>query len=119
MKKYKKIITTIIITFLIISTLGISNIYAAAFLITPENYKPGEISNPGKVSTVGNKIIGGIQLIGSIVSVLVLIIMGIKFIVGSAEEKAEYKESFKPYIIGVIMVFSITNFLAIIESFFR
>ena len=63
-----------------------------------------------------NEIIGLVQMIGTITSVLALIIIGIKYMVGSVEEKAEYKKTMQPYLIGPVMVFSITNILFIIEK---
>ena len=33
---------------------------------------------------------------------------------GSVEEKAEYKKTMTPYVIGAFMVFGITNIIAII-----
>ena len=88
-------------------------------IINPDDYKPDKLTDAGQIKTIGNQIIGGIQFVGSIVSVIVLIIIGIKFIYGSAEEKAEYKESLKPYLIGAVMLFLITNILAIISSLFE
>ncbi len=55
-------------------------------------------------------------MIGTITSVLALIIIGIKYMVGSVEEKAEYKKTMQPYLIGTVMVFSITNIIFIIEK---
>lgn len=55
-------------------------------------------------------------MIGTITSVLALIIIGIKYMVGSVEEKAEYKKTMKPYLIGAVMVFSITNIIFVIEK---
>ncbi len=69
-----------------------------------------------KVMDMGNKIIGAIQLIGSIVSVLTLVVLGIKYMAGSVEERAEYKKTMMPYIIGAVMVFAITNLLKILEN---
>ena len=63
-----------------------------------------------------NEIIGLVQMIGTITSVLALIIIGIKYMVGSVEEKAEYKKTMQPYLIGTVMVFSITNIIFIIEN---
>lgn len=63
-----------------------------------------------------NEIIGLVQMIGTITSVLALIIIGIKYMVGSVEEKAEYKKTMKPYLIGAVMVFSITNIIFVIEK---
>ena len=35
---------------------------------------------------------------------------------GSVEEKAEYKKTMMPYIIGAFMLFGITNLLGILNS---
>lgn len=55
-------------------------------------------------------------VIGSITSVVVLIAIGIKYMVGSIEEKAEYKKTLLPYVIGACIVFGISNFVGIIYN---
>lgn len=83
--------------------------------------KDDPITNPDYYSPINNEptkkdtkvfrekvgvILGAIQAIGSILSVLALVVIGIKYMLGSAEEKANYKQTMIPYIIGVILVFS-------------
>lgn len=87
--------------------------------INTDFYKPSSADNAKNANLLkdmANTIIGFIQIIGSILSVVVLVVLGIKYMMGSAEEKAEYKQSMKPYIIGAIMVFGITNILSIIAN---
>lgn len=114
MKNKVLIIINLMIIF-ILMFMFIGNVYAT---VDPNDYKPPEISKGGKLATIGNKIIGGIQYLGSIVSVIVLVIIGIKYIVGSTEEKAEYKEAMIPYIIGAVLVFITSNILAFISDIF-
>ncbi len=57
----------------------------------------------------GNKILGIIQVFGSIIAVGVLMVLGIKYMMGSAEEKAEYKKTMLPYLIGAIILFAAVN----------
>lgn len=86
---------------------------------SPDDWKPSSttsVSNGDKLEKVGNKIIGSVRVIGTIMSVITLIILGIKYTLGSVEEKAEYKKTMKPYIIGAVMVFAITNILSIIQD---
>lgn len=92
--------------------------YAADDIIKPENYKPiGDSDKEDKKLTeIGNKIIGPIQVVGSLVSVIAIIIIGIKYMLGSIEEKAQYKEILGPYFLGAIMVFGITNLLSIVYN---
>lgn len=85
----------------------------------PDYWEPKsttEVQGASKLENVGNKIIGFIRMLASIVSVLVLIILGIKYTMGSVEEKAAYKNTMLPYLIGAILIFGITNILAIVEK---
>ena len=59
-------------------------------------------------------IIGVVTTIGIIVSVVTLIVLGIKYMVGSLEERAEYKKTMIPYLIGAFFVFSISTVVTII-----
>lgn len=80
-------------------------------------YNPGNtgtVVNSEKLTAKANIIIGALQIIGTVISVVALGILGIKYMLGSVEEKAEYKKTLKPYIIGAVMVFGITNILAIV-----
>lgn len=54
-------------------------------------------------------ILSIIRTIGIIVSVATLMVIGIKFMLGSVQEKAQYKQIMIPWIIGAIMVFAITT----------
>lgn len=54
-------------------------------------------------------VLGIIQVIGVVISVVMLIVIGIKYMVGSIEERAEYKQTLKPYLIGAFLVFSGTT----------
>lgn len=67
-----------------------------------------------KLTEIGNKIIGTIQVIGSIVSVVAIMIIGIRYMACSVEEKAQYKETMGPYFIGAVLVFGITTALKIV-----
>ena len=114
MKKVKKIsIIIIILSILIIMNTVNSSI---ASTIDPEYYQPVIMDGGGEAVDIGNKIIGAIQLGGSILSVIVLVVIGIEYLLGSVEEQAKYKEKMQPYIIGAILLFSITNLLGIINS---
>lgn len=65
-------------------------------------------TNPGSTKLVdkANIILGSIRNIGIVLSVVILIVIGIKYMLGSAEEKANYKETLLPYIIGAFLLFT-------------
>lgn len=85
-----------------------------ASTISPSDFEPSTAPLDTTSQNWGNKIIGIVQAIGSIVSVLALIIIGIKYMLGSTEEKAEYKSSMLPYLIGVFFLFFASNIVSII-----
>lgn len=97
-------------------TLQVADKGATSPADNPDTYKPKGLDNADQVKDIGNKIIGIVQFIGSFASVIVLVVLGIKYMSGSVEEKAEYKKTMVPYLIGAIMVFGITNLLGIINS---
>ena len=110
----KKIISVFLIIVSIIS-INLFSYPICAEGIDPEQYKPEAIpKNADQLAGKANVVIGGLQIVGSILSVAVLAILGIKYMIGSAEERAEYKKTMVPYVVGAVMVFAITNLLKII-----
>lgn len=86
-------------------------------LINPDEYKPNDmttVTDADHLFEMGNTVIGVVRTVGSILSVIVLAVIGIKYMLGSVEERADYKTSMGPYIWGAVLVFGITNILAII-----
>lgn len=72
----------------------------------------------GKDATteIGNKILGLIQVTGTLISVGALMIMGIRYMMGSLEERASYKKSMIPYIVGAVLLFAAVNITSIIYN---
>ena len=65
---------------------------------------------------MGSKVIGLIQTVGSVLSVAILVVLGIKYMMGSTEEKAEYKKTLIPYVIGAILIFAASNVAGIVYN---
>ena len=72
-----------------------------------------------QVTTLGNNIIGIVQTVGTIAAVIVIVILGIKYMMGSAEEKAEYKKTLTPYIIGAVLVLLGVNIVSWLVTGFQ
>ena len=45
-----------------------------------------------------------------------MILLGVKYMLGSVEEKAEYKKSLFPYMIGAVFVFGASTIAGIVYS---
>lgn len=102
--KSVKIIT---ILFLII----ILSISTFTFAVSnPDDYKPGEVNKKDseKMGEITGNILARIRTMGIFLSVIVLTIIGIKYMLGSTEEKANYKENAIPYIAGVSLLAATT-----------
>lgn len=110
MKKIAKILPIILLVVMILSTVSV--VFAE-----PTDPSKIEIKSTDKFNPIGGKIIGMIQAVGSIVSVAVLVVIGVKYMMGSAEEKAEYKKVMIPYIVGAILVFAASNIAGIVFNF--
>lgn len=102
----------------VIETKNTDGIKIASTVIDTNKYKPynkiGETEDADELANIGNTIVGILQIIGSIISVVTLAIIGIKYMVGSVEEKAEYKKTMIPYVIGAVMIFAISNLLGVL-----
>lgn len=116
MKKSMKFLLILIFFVMLFYTFNNSFVYAEDF--NAANWEPNpfptSIKGETKLQIIGNKIVGAVQVIGSLVSVIAIIIIGIKYMLGSVEEKAQYKETLGPYFLGAVFVFGITNVVSII-----
>ena len=113
-KKTMKILTTIA-TILLILSMGAS-IVCAATDIGGVSIDP-KTENTGDITKVGNKIMGILQVVGVLIAVIILMVLGIKYMMGSAEEKAEYKKTMIPYIVGAILIFAASTIANAIYNF--
>lgn len=78
------------------------------------NINLGTVTAPEPLLNLGSAIVNNISVIGIVISVIVLIVMGIKYMLGSASEKAEYKRSMIPYLVGVVLLVSTTKIVEMI-----
>lgn len=85
----------------------------------PSRYDPtgGNVDN-GRVAQMGSTIVGIIRTVGSVIALIALVILGLKYMLGSTAEKAKYKESMIPYIIGMVMLLASVNILNILYKIF-
>ncbi len=74
----------------------------------PTNFKINKESAK-QVESIGNGLLGTLQVVGAFASVAALMIIGIKYMLGSAEERSEKKETMIYYVIGAILVLCIST----------
>ena len=114
MKKQVKIVTTILMIVMILTTLA-SVVLGTDPGTVLNNVKTGGTTvNVGGLENFGRAFVSVIRVVGVIVAVVVLLVIGIQYLVGSAEQRAEYKKTMVPYIIGAILVFASTTIVGIV-----
>ena len=106
MKKASKIITMLILIVMILSV-GISVFANGKPADLVGDMRPGDFTGDDATALTGfmRNLVRVINIVGVGVAVIILLVLGIKYMMGSAEEKAEYKKSMIPYVIGAIVIF--------------
>ena len=114
MKKQIKIISILLV--MLMAMVSISNVVLAApdLSATIRDMANGSGNQPTEVVNLGKTIVTIMQTVGVVVAVVVLLVIGIKYMIGSAEEKAEYKKTMIPYIVGAILIFASTTIVGIV-----
>ena len=117
MNMKKKVIILSLFIIIQILFVGINTCFADDVL-NPESWKPSETQSDGTAiidatddkdfTDKVNVVLTAIRNIGIIVSVAAVMVIGIKFMLGSVEEKAEYKKMIPGYLIGTFLVFAVT-----------
>lgn len=115
MKKSIKVISTLLLTIMLVASI------AGTVLAVDPNTVLNGLDGNGNVQTndltnVGNNIVTIIQVVGIVIAVIVLLVIGIKYMMGSASEKAEYKKTMIPYIVGAVLIFAGTSLVRVIYS---
>ena len=108
MKKSVKIISILLMVAMLL--VAISPLVFANNDVKPSTFVNPDTNNTNSVSTVGNKIAGIIKVIGMFAAVIAIMFVGVKYMMGSAEEKAEYKKVLIPYLIGAVLLFGASAF---------
>ena len=115
MKKSIKVISTLLLAIMLVTSI------AGTVLAVDPNTVLNGLNGNGNVQTndltkVGNNIVTIIQVVGIVIAVIVLLVVGIKYMMGSASEKAEYKKTMIPYIVGAVLIFAGTSLVRVIYS---
>lgn len=71
----------------------------------------------GRIGNVINTVIGFLQIAGTGIALIVITILGIKYLLTSPAEKAETKKSILPIIIGCVLLFGAVNLMRALYDF--
>lgn len=116
----KKIVLTLLIILLLMSIICTNYVFADDIEDIKSNMSDigdaSGITNTGTAKVI-NSVIGIMQIVGSGISLIVITMLGIKYILASPSEKADVKKNIMPILIGCVLLFAAVNIVGMIESF--
>lgn len=119
MKRTNKLILVLCIIFTILA-LGITSFASdtekSTQLKPSDLFSTGPVEGQEEITQLGQSIVGVVQTVGVVVAVVILLVLGVKYMMGSAEEKADYKKSMIPYIVGAVCIFAATTIVNIVYN---
>ncbi len=111
MKTTYKLISIAIVAVMVMFTLS-----TTLFALTPGEVQPSDSPADSQISVLGGKIFGAIRTVGIVLSVIMLAVLGVKYMMGSSEEKAEYKKTMIPYLVGAVLIFGASTIAGIVYN---
>lgn len=117
MKLTVKILSLMLVITMLFALMAPTVCYAEK--LSPNDITASFDGDTSEVKTLAGKVIGLLRNISVIAGVILLTVIGIKFMLGSAEEKAEYKKSLIPLVVGIIVVMSATTLTSLVFGFFE
>ncbi len=76
-----------------------------------------DIDESDKIKDVANTVIGLLQIAGTGIALIVVTMLGIKYILASPSEKADVKKQIAPILIGCILLFGAVNLMSAVYEF--
>lgn len=115
MQKTIKILGTLLMVIILITIT--TNVFAAEAkgqAIDPADLSATYSTDDSGLTDKAGQIMGMIRNVAAIAAVIIIMVLGVKYMLGSVEEKAEYKKSFIPLIVGIVLVVAATAIAAFI-----
>ena len=101
MKKTYKVLSVLMIVVMI--AFACTTVFAA---VNPDNIKSDETTDADPfIEGIGSTILSMVTSVGIVLAIIVVAVLGVKYMMGSTEEKAEYKKTMIPYLVGAVLVF--------------
>lgn len=112
----RNVIKALAIVLLVVALVFVatSPVFASGF---DQNFPVNDSSGAsGTISTVIGTIIFICQLVGMGVAIIMLLVIAIKYIAASPNDKAEIKKHLVVYIVGAVLLFAASGLLTLIKT---
>ena len=117
MKKTMKFVSVLLIAIVILATLTTTTMAKVTYNNVIGKMDAVNNTNTEEVSKIAGSIANILTAVGIAAAVIILLVLGIKYMIGSASEKAEYKKTMIPYVIGAILIAGASTIVRMIFSF--
>lgn len=118
-KTFLKLFTAIMVLAFLVSPIFISSVDAWSMkdeIDTIQNVDVTDNKAVEKTQSVMVKIIAVVRVVGVGISVIMLIVLAVKYMSSAPEGKAEIKKTMVPYVVGAIILFASSQLLAVIAE---
>lgn len=117
MKKMIVVLSLILIMSLCFEVISIGYSLDPKTAMEPMKGDPSTAEGADSIRTVINAVIGTIQVAGTGIALIMISILGIKYMMSAPNEKADVKKQITPMAIGAIILFGSVNIIQIIANF--
>lgn len=127
MKKVKKVVYITLLMIIILSMFTQIDVYAAGkkagsdIMGTITNMSTADAGEGNSAVTATKNISGAVITIAKTVSagiaIIMITVLAMKYMLAAPSEKADVKKHAVPYIVGAVIMFSVTGILTILQNF--
>ena len=118
MKRKVKIFSVMMLVIMTITTMIPVFVSANQGLPDPNKYNPHNSNDevPTEFTNVIGTITSIIQVVGIIISLIMIGLLGIKYMTGTVAERVDYKKTMSPYLAGVILITCVSTIIKLIND---
>ena len=118
-KSLKVLIILLLVLFISVMTIEAFASTSSSAIDAMKKMEDAELDTSGgnaKVSKILNAVLGLVQIAGTGISMIMVAVLGIKYMMAAPNDKADVKKQIAPLVIGAIILFAAVNLVNIIAN---
>lgn len=113
----KRIIKIVLLTMIAVLISSVFNASMATVLDQFDGDITEASTGAAKIREIMSIVLEIVRTVGAGLAVLIIIVIGCKYIIASAGERADIKKNAVPYVIGVVVLFASSAIAGILKDF--
>lgn len=94
-----------------------TSVFAAKDYLNPKSIVAKDSAAANSTQNIMGLVLGVVQAIAAGVAVIMLVVIGIKYVAAAPSEKADLKKSLITYVVGAILLFAGSGILQVVKTF--